>query len=1309
MNVGFPQSIPSFVSFGQEVIKAVAPQVDANGSPVISARSRLSEVVWGALSYENPSHVWEKLQKFTSDSKLFNSERPVDPPPDTADLRQRVDFLTRGTNRLVQKESLLKQQLELLKSLETILRESNSKESSPNKVALLGRLTSLRAEVLKERVTVCEEAEVHQAGVAIFNNFVLKARPAAVMNNNQPLLAAAIVTGTHQQFKNNLRPTERLAIQVKRLEKDVELTRQALERGLLPGTNEPLTKETAADLLATMQELQEGLAKNTADLAAMRKTELEAQIVKQQEARHVHELIVQAGNSRSPAEVAEAEENIKAIDGKIASLQAGVAEQEIAFARSASIREMIKPTNIYLAQVVQRPQNKQTMANLVAQIKNIDSAITAGHITTVNGQRLDLSQAHLRHLVFQKNQLDLRHKELEEIELRHDRNYRAAAHKAIESSIRSLKMKTKDAAPAIAQRLITAISVQAKQSHQVDKDYQTFNLAHSSLIRKLQNTKTLVTSYQAASTLLTGDFQTAKQMTQMGNYLSAAVDRDIADLAEVYKWSGTEWGQLLKTPHYEGDVGSSADKDTDFANFQNDIHKTKSEIRRLTAQVSAYENAYENVMHAKSTTTDMRVLTQLTKQETELKRELGRLNADLADCRIALRADFMQRMTDGISYRKQHMRALDKEKNECQTLISNIDKQISQIAKPVDRNQLKAERKTQIGRITEIEWEKRDTELQIKALNRGFEKQYERYLRLEQLDRPSSLAEITQANSWGERFNAAGRMALGAVVGRAYVAPQQFRLKLQSANAGYTPQLGIDKLLQLRAKGGDTSIIMIKLIGEFLQWADKHPKAAQAMIADIAITLNFLGQQDVINTLVSGIRARLYARAILGEMGRTTTEEPEITEADFKFLAIGDIMKYGPTGAAAPAVMAAFFQGLGEGGLQGGVAGAIMSAAVEGGRNKLVQNAIQLTDPNHLQFADVALSMARGDSADAILASQRNLGSLRAVGNFKQVIRESRGVVEEGLNRLNTWANTLTRSKGWEQFTRVATTAILPGLGVGAIVAIVIFSGPIGLAGLELAFLLMSIAGGVGTATGICYNACNKVWPANHRAVMRENAQAALEGNITYLTRLKNERNAKIARLRVTGKIPKEKAPKPLGNWKEIEKWLSLETGSPPLTLADRLRQEFTNTLKTKISLKSGLPPRTLTSTEVMAAYNDVVKEFNLDGKCKALCEKLESTIWDKEGLAIYLAHEVLAPLFVQAPVENPGYMVQKLDEGLKYEFCTAVVQYESTQQFKAAEKQILDSCLANAVKDPTIRAEDRTIIEAEIAAANAEAAAAAA
>lgn len=562
----------------------------------------------------------------------------------------------------------------------------------------------------------------------------------------------------------------------------------------------------------------------------------------------------------------------------------------------------------------------------------------------------------------------------------------------------------------------------------------------------------------------------------------------VAQKYKDYPWMRTPWGQaVLHNPE-------------NIEVFSDTVNKLHDQFRDIETGIKLYRE-------------ELQSLTDPVEIRTK-KEQIATLERDLEDARILINATNLQRLVDTM---KPHYLELNENYKTIGTSTETKDSNIKELAKKQAElegtdNQVIAEQqkiqeltatlsttvevkersslRTKINESQAALQELADTQIQLQAqitsingemekldqtialaqkniaktqkvlatLREGFEEQLAAYQGLTPPKRPL-----------GELLAKAGITQLKAVislgyVNEFYVSPEQFRYKFQLAEVGYQPGIGEAKLWceeQTKKVGTGPAQIEAELLARvdsFFKFAEIHPELAQAILADLAISMAVAGGENVMSQLTSGIRWRATAKAALGDLGRERQiAPPKLTPDEMQWIYFAEwsrglsstvnMSKAAITAATTTASWAPFVGMLCV--VPGALAGAT-SYIWSSLQSDTARNLTHSVSEESLRQTHSMLMSATHTMAEIALQEQR-LDSLETLSKYKNIYLRPLGVVTGLMTRATQYLTSIRVSRGAERLFRIAAPmALVGGVIAGA-----------GVVGLGVAGMILGPAGAV--------------------------------------------------------------------------------------------------------------------------------------------------------------------------------------------------------------------------------------------------------
>lgn len=1178
--------------------------------------------------------------------------------PVTGLSRERA--LLRHVEALATAESLIAAKIALMASLKALAakhKEETQFEALQRNITTLESSYSLTGRNIKERT------EEYSASKEVFERIMVEIikppRDQVVVKMphvQRPQLTLAASTALEQA-----------SLKVKHQEAVVQVIQQTLETQQHPDTGEALTPAHLIKLQTHLVEAEGRLATAQLEHVKLEMSEMEKAL---SPLINEKELIEQDLNEvemgiRQPHEASYRNhaELIAALDRRISDMRAPRAALNI---RLATAERLVKTGALRKATAEvdeTMAMRSETVTKKRQQINRIDA------IQDKDQQGRELTDSQQREIRIVRQTLDLDCLRYDYPHIQAKRREVEGLLEAIEVSIATLKQKADFPGLPTESRAayLAEIARLQEEGNQVRDTLEPWKTWQHWLEEEIGRVKASLKADKDVAQLMdsTVGVDTTGLMRRIGSYLSIAIDESLAvsvsDGTRVdtyHKWMDSEWGPLLVDFSFQADPikrkAEEAGSQQEFQEFAKQVGEKRDELNQLKAEISAYQLAYREAEKAQASP-DLAKRQTAAKLKEDITGKLETLHAGVQVQEISLRAAYMKRMVNSIGARM----VMDKQlAQEILLMEDTMSQQGADISKLTSQREALRQRRNQLKQECTI-------------LEAAYQQQMAKY---ECIQRPQIYVfrEIVQADGVAQKVMAVGGAVSKAFFGADYVAPQQFKMQLEAARLGYHWKTGLAQLGTIRSESMAGGIA--NLATEFLRWADDHPVAAQAMAADIALTISALGRGDLADTLLTTIRARLYTRAALGELGLDVMAEPPLTEKDFLFLAIADIAKHGPLAATVPNAAQAFATSFLSGaGLVGAGTRAAATIAVGYAGNRMIQRFVQETDPAVLQPLNIMLSVARGAPANAVMQEQSALISLRIAGNARRAMKNPKGVWLGVRRAFSDLRKTLRRSKGWEFAARFATNILLPAAGVtvavGLVASAIVFSG--GAVAIVLAIGWgMLVLSGASMAPPLSNLLWNWIWPNTTMDLERDNARELLkaDGTDPYTSRIRVDVDNYLGDLRLRSLLPRWSLPRP-----QIQTLLTTtmvgEPAEPIGSRRKRLQKDFQEALEEnmRITLKTH-GTTLLRPAEVIQIFQSTLASFRLYEKCRRACEGV--SYWSKTELADSMQSMILSDFFTRRGDGRSGWMIAYLDAAFIEDFVTKVAMYKTPEQFQAAEAQ---------------------------------------
>lgn len=400
--------------------------------------------------------------------------------------------------------------------------------------------------------------------------------------------------------------------------------------------------------------------------------------------------------------------------------------------------------------------------------------------------------------------------------------------------------------------------------------------------------------------------------------------------------------------------------------------------------------------------------------------------------------------------------------------------------------------------------------LEIDVLNHKYHKLLSKYE-----NTPVAQKSFMEANSQRLANLAKSLLTLGYFNGH-LLTPEELKYKKHYADLGYDMMNNLSTWLEdLQMKPDESVVDVLKREVEgFLVWADKHPRTAVNLVADIALTCSVIGDKSYVDQFIDTMKAKAYTAALSEGWSIFPLEDPLETPEELKYRALADLFRCAPIAAAIirPVFANQFIS--------------LQKTFFDTGFEVLkVFTAQQVQYFIPAEYARIALSVlqiVKGESFQKILEEQRNIELARLGGVAIKALANPEGFLSALKLRLKLWSKTLVHCTGWEKVARITTQIIIPSFGViaiGGLSALVIMGGPI--TWISAATMGAAIFSGCIATAQKTNQFFNGIFPA-YQSVLKEieeNKQQTARKNIE--AKITEQREKFIQELKKKGSLPK--------------------------------------------------------------------------------------------------------------------------------------------------------------------------------------------
>ena len=461
--------------------------------------------------------------------------------------------------------------------------------------------------------------------------------------------------------------------------------------------------------------------------------------------------------------------------------------------------------------------------------------------------------------------------------------------------------------------------------------------------------------------------------------------------------------------------------------------------------------------------------------------------------------------------------------------------------------------------------------------------------------------------------------------------PEEFRMRWEAAQLGYEWKSAAKEFLQ--KEGESIPQLLSKLVNEFLSFAEQHPGLAEALVTDIAITIDLLGDQTALTTLINGMHSRLLARGVIRGMGWGDEAEPPLEPKDLKWLALVDAGRYFPLAATGVQTAQAAVAGIKRAGLTGGLISALKAAVLKIPTNQLIQRIAKQTAPEHLDVVETTLRTLRGDSLGTLLASRQRVVAAQLAGELAAAYFRPVAFLKGLANAIKGLTAEYHSSEPLEKQLRIGAVVGIPLAGLALLPALVWSVG--------LLFAGLIATGAVTMGPIYAWRWINRAYPDTRKRVEVEERHAWVEKHPEFFQRLYEQQDAILASLQQTGAVPTSLAEDPA---------LALVVGPSDL---ERMKNQAVETCRKEIEELYQIQTQTggeLQTQEVISLYlthSYAQVDAMVGSQFPAVKDSLRQYLKDRVRLELY-----------------ESWLKPKVHEACAYEFTVMVARYGSPKKF---------------------------------------------
>lgn len=701
--------------------------------------------------------------------------------------------------------------------------------------------------------------------------------------------------------------------------------------------------------------------------------------------------------------------------------------------------------------------------------------------------------------------------------------------------------------------------------------------------------------------------------------------------AQILSWHDNRWGPLLfrKIPELPEKL----------RNHENKILEVRKEIKKL-------ENQYiELIQHIQPVSSDqlkelgasqdaiLNALRTAIRKESELRREKHEMMlvnlTDLAGKLGRKRVEIEEKLV-----------LINKSIADTSALIKTTEN-------PHDVNRSKVildeEKEKKIERETELA----KIQLYLDQLAEGFDEEMNLYAAISDF-------ELNFGELLRKKFSDAAKQITAFSNENKPRNVEEFRMRWQVALLGY--EWSKSMLQFTDVKGQSLSGAVSNLVTEFLAFADNHPRTAEALVTNIALTIDLLGEKSALDTLISEMHKRVVLRGINRGMGWNERLEPELTQNDLKWVALAETAAQFPNIAIGVTAAKSFWKSLrGSGSVTGSFLNAIVDVTFNIGKNTVVSAIVTQTNENYLEAMETTLRVVRGDSMGELLAARQRAVAAQLVGELSKAYFQPAAFLQ-GLGRgLQLVGARLNAAGLFEKSLRIGALVGVPILGLTASALLA--------STLGAAFAGFVALGAVSLAPLMIWQALNLAFPNTVRKADQLEREEWLKSNPEHLQTLRQEQVRILQSLQTSGRVPSQVVKGEI-----IEKFVSKD---------DLIEFQKQVTIQYKAELDERLELHKKAGRKLQAQQ---LISFYLDQEFKPVDKMTRDKYSNIKELNLYLENWAKLTLFEE-------WLKPKVEKACVSEFHVMIAHYGSPEKFAAtnnkAQKQLnkTSTMVENTVK----------------------------
>lgn len=252
-----------------------------------------------------------------------------------------------------------------------------------------------------------------------------------------------------------------------------------------------------------------------------------------------------------------------------------------------------------------------------------------------------------------------------------------------------------------------------------------------------------------------------------------------------------------------------------------------------------------------------------------------------------------------------------------------------------------------------------------------------------------------------------------------FLLPEEIEAKKQFADKGYAMIKELEKWLAtpvLNPNQHFSQVLQLEF-NQFLKWAEKYPRSASFLAADIALTCSLLLEQSVFDCFMTTLNAKICASHFLDALGLCPEYEEVEEDEMLKFRALADFVSYFPIVAGSYKIIKNSMAGQYKSFFEGAVDAIKITTTV-----KVLQKGCRIIPQEQDKLVSLAMKILRGEEMQKIVLHQRNLSLIQTSFSLKQILKNPTQVFA----KLELWWQILLDAEGEEKKERIVAQLLLP-------------------------------------------------------------------------------------------------------------------------------------------------------------------------------------------------------------------------------------------------------------------------------------------